>query len=51
MKMAFRKLGLRGFLEKNWDFLSGLVVEFTIASALILLSAALCFLVVTLSSL
>ncbi|MEM2866567.1 MAG: hypothetical protein QW098_05465 [Candidatus Hadarchaeales archaeon] len=49
--MAFRKLGIRGFLKRNFDFLSGLVVEFVTASALVLASAALCFLVVVLSSL
>lgn len=49
--MAFRKLGIRGLLKRNFDFLSGLLVEFVTASTLVLLSAVLCFLVVTLSSL
>ncbi len=51
MRMAFRKLGIRGFLKRNFDFLSGLLVELFTASALVLLSAALCLLVVLLSSL
>jgi len=51
VRMAFRKLGIKGFLRKNFDFLSGVVLEFLTASSLLLLLAALCFLVVTLSSL
>ncbi len=48
--MGLRKLGIREFLKRNFDFLSGVLLEFFTALSVLLLLALLCSLVVILSS-